>query len=204
MKDLTLAYVLNAQDMQDLEECIRLLTHADSNITRPSINRGAIERLNLLSLRLKACPELRPEPLIPRIPGVEPLTEVEMVELNKFGDILHVYLTRPLRLAYPNDEDDPCSWGKAHWRIQQTTPLDLALYVATLRRLLQFTDCKPENYEAIHLYLGIRTPDDGKNHSEPAGWLENHLLFRDAAPAASKFTLGCLQRTLYAIPEFHS
>lgn len=204
MKDLKLAYVLNAQDMQDLEECIRLLTHADSNFTRPSINNGAIERLNLLSLRLRACPELRAEPLVPRIPNVEPLTAGEINELNRFSDILHVYLTIPLRRANPDDEEDPCSWGKAHWRIEHVTPLDLSLYIATLRRLLQYTDCQPDRYEAINLYLGVRVPDDGKSHSDPAGWLENQLLFKDKAPSKHSFTLGCLQRTISATPEFHS
>jgi hypothetical protein len=209
MKDSILAYVLTAGDMQELDEIVTLLQHPESDFTRHA-RKALVERLHLLQLRLKACPELRSDPLVPKIPNVEPLTAAEINELNRFSDILRVYLTLPLRAAFAEahpeskDEDDPCPWQMAYLRIQRYTPHDLALYIATLRRILQFTDCKPGGYEGIKLYLGVRTPADGKQHSDPAGWLEHRVLFKHPKPSASQFVLGCIQRTIYAIPEFHS
>lgn len=204
MKDSILAYVLTAGDMQELDEIVTLLQHPESDFTRHA-RKALVERLHLLQLRLKACPELRSDPLIPRIPNVEPLTAAEINELNKFSDILRVYLTIPLRAAQLEDEPiDPCPWIKAFLCIQQATPLDLALYVATLRRILRFTDCNPGGHKAINVYLGVRTPADGKQHSDPAGWLEHRVLFKDNSPVGHQFVLGCIQRTTYAIPEFHS
>jgi len=198
-----LAYVLTATDMNELEEIISLLQHIEDTPAFPAVARRAlVERLNLLSLRLKACPELRKLPLVPRIPNVEPLTTAEINELNKFKDLLHIYPTLPLRAAMPQDEDgyDLCDWNKAYLLIQRATPNDLSMYIACLRRILQFTDGGYVGYEAINVYLGVRVVEEGK--SEPVGWLENGMLFK--SKEGNKFFLAGIQRTLSAIPEFHS
>jgi len=196
-----LAYVLTAAHMAELEDCIRLLNYADNNFTKVTTREGIIERLNALTPHLKACPELRKLPLVPRIPNVDPLTAAEINELNQFNGILHVYLTAPLRAACPESEDgyDLVDWAKAHWLIQQATPNDLALYVACLRRILLFTEGKTD-YEAINVYLGVRVNKDAT--SDPVGWLENGMLFK--RQDSSKFFLGGIQRSLHGIPEFHS
>ena len=191
-KDLKLAYVMSEEQFKELDEIVDLL-----QMRATADNEALIERLFRLRGQLTTCPELRQYPLLPNIqsPWAAPLTDSEMRQLSRYNDKLTISLPMAIR-----QEEKAPDWKLAYTLLQYHCPADLPLFRACLRKILMYTDSRPQDMESVMLYVNERSTSD--RSSNPKGWLEYGLVF--TGKEGRRMVLGCIQRSLEGDPEFHS